>query len=444
MRKSGNNKKVSKDVLIPKMDLVEKWLTEGAKIDYETFLIEHPKEPGIKRAGYKDAIQKLMFFGVIQYPNTFAPRLVTTSTDIEGQTSIEPLLQSVVTVPEQGASSFTEIPMLKVFLTTLDGHDIIGRNHFFLEQYEKFFDQVSLDECDIIFIVPVFHSKEYFLNTELAARIDRSKKPIAFFDYNELGWWVNDLYDHIFGINTIQGTQFGENELLVPYEYLSEWMRSMFLAKRVVAYFKRELHKTTREKYPDKNIYPIDWVNHIVWDTIDTEQEYNARPIEILFIFGQSHPQRMSFVSSVISFAQVYEWGICTDPSDIEHIPGKKVAMFHRGHWNRLSQQEMYNLQSQAKITVSMPGYGVKCFRDAEAPVNSLLAIMKTDIVRMIDWSVAGAVMMVQGKMFSQLENALSNSAELYSRYLSCVKQSENSKPNKIWYDYILPKLSKQ
>lgn len=444
MRKSGNNKYVAKDVIIPKIKKVEKWIAEGASIDPETFLIQIPNEPGIKHAGYREAIEKLTFFGSLPNSHTFATRSVTTNKDFEDNTSTEPLFQSVVTTEELGASSFTETPMLKVFLTTLNESNLLGQNGIFLEQYEQFFQRVSLDDCDIIFIVPVFHQKEYVLNSMLASAIATSKKPIVFFDYNELGWWVNDQYDHIFGVHSILNSHFAQNELLAPYAYLSEWMRGMFLAKRVTAYFKRELHNTTVEKYQDKKIYPIDWVNHIVWNSIDTEDEFKARPIEILFIFGQSHPNRMQFFSSIINFSTINHWSICTDPSDIGFTPGKKVAMFHRGYWNRLSQQEMYDLQSQAKITVSLPGYGTKCFRDAEAPVNSVMAMMKNDIVRMIDWPSAGAIMMEETKKISELEKALSDPKKLYARYLLGIKKSENTKPNLIWNNYLLPKLIAQ
>lgn len=430
--------------MVPKMDLVKKWVSEGATIEPETFLIQLPNEPGVKHAGYKEAIEKITFFGSLPNPHTFAPRSVTTNNEIEGNTSIGPLSHSVVTTEGIGASSFTDKPMLKVFLTTLDLSDPIGRNHAFVDQYDQFYDQVSLEECDLVFVVPVFHKKDYLLNTELANDIVNSKKLIVFFDYNELGWWVDGEYDHIFGVNSILGSHFAEDELLAPYAYLSEWMRGMFLAKRVTAYFKRELHNTTVEKYPGKNIHPIDWVNHIVWDTIDTEEEFNARPIEVLFIFGQSHPNRMQFVSSVINFSSINHWNICTDPSDLAYTPGKKVAMFHRGWWNRLSQGEMYDLQSKAKITVSMPGYGIKCFRDAEAPVNSVMAMMETDIVRMIDWKEAGAIMMNHRSMVGEIEGALSQPDKLYARYLLGIKQSENTKPNLVWDNYILPKLSKQ
>jgi hypothetical protein len=75
------------------------------------------------------------------------------------------------------------------------------------------------------------------------------------------------------------------------------------------------------------------------------------------FRFGTAPAQCLEDVEAAISTGR--------------HCP---MALMYTPHYRRLPMEKVMWLQSQAKITISLYGNGMKCFRSVEAGYNSVMA----------------------------------------------------------------------
>lgn len=320
---------------------------------------------------------------------------------------------------------------MKVFLTSLDVEK--SQHSVFYTTFGAFFELVDDPEnADFVFLVPVPHC-EFSMNWDAAIRITHSKKPIVVFDYFEHGWWKGDTVNWMLGDKELPK----DTEFIRPYDVLSKWVFGN--KAQIKAYFQRELHKEhTKENFP---VYPIDWYNSYVWEAIDTRVEFDARPIDVLWIYGNSHPMRQQFHGEMMKQA-FPQWDVITDEKQIPFISNPTVAMLYKPHFDRLSQEEVYRIQSLSKITVSLPGFGVKCFRDTEAIVNSIVALPENNMVYHSGIKNIGLVLRSNPKSWvSCLSDFFKK--DLYEKYLGCIKRSLELKPDRVWNDYIFPIISK-
>jgi hypothetical protein len=117
-----------------------------------------------------------------------------------------------------------------------------------------------------------------------------------------------------------------------------------------------------------------------------------------------------------------------------------------------MSEDEMYELQSQSKITVSLPGSGEKCFRSSEAPLNSVMAMLdyNSSILWQAGWNETNCVFFGDSVLDHEdnpdygrdLKWELNNPEQLYQKYLNGTKIANNIKPETIWKTWILPRLN--
>jgi len=162
------------------------------------------------------------------------------------------------------------------------------------------------------------------MDSAKASRIEAAGKPIVVFDYLEYHWELIEAPDAILGLPLPPHAS--------QYKELSEWLAK----NKPKAYFKLNLRGT----HP--NTYPIDWYNAYIWGAVDSKVEFDSRPIDVLFIYGQSHPMRAQFHGLMMQKAFDLGWTIITHPDHIEHEIGPKIMFLHQPWWDRLPAERVF------------------------------------------------------------------------------------------------------
>lgn len=254
------------------------------------------------------------------------------------------------------------------------------------------------------------------------------EKPFVIFDYCEYGHDVKSI-PHFFGENT---------EL-----YLNKLHEKKFIdldnalkSVKIKCYFKRELPKNVSIKtyYP---IYPIEYPSYSESNDykIDSFEQYNKRPIDIFFNWGWSNPSRPKLHASFYDLAEKFNYRII---SNHLHLVNEKkenpksifVYSSYAPHHSRLDISSIMKFQKISKISISLNGSGIKCFRHSESSVNSLMAIQENDLKWTYEWNDENAIVLpnisnselIDSEKSIEKMISLINDKNIYDRYLNCVK----------------------
>ena len=148
---------------------------------------------------------------------------------------------------------------------------------------------------------------------------------------------------------------------------------------RVVAHFKREL----RADYVNANPYPVlplDFaLSRRCWSKTnqpDTQLQYTNRKIDVFYPWGYSNADRPLLHAELFRAYQRFGDIPATTVEDVRHcldmdqrIP---LALLFLPSHRRLPIETVLAMQHTAKLSLSLPGYGRKCWRSQEAGCNAL------------------------------------------------------------------------
>lgn len=293
----------------------------------------------------------------------------------------------------------------------------------------KYFTKSNIQNADIVF-VPITNDGWFEFNDDLEQIL--SGKRIVILDYMEYNWNIQNI-NLIFGFNA--------SELIKMHNLNTEYLKvDAFCISKINdihCYFKRELLQ-----YEDTvfKIFPIEFINdnkHFTYE-IDSLEKYKNRDIDISWIWGFSHPDRVTAHANLMRDHCVYGYAFGTDVEDLKHLTGKKVMLLMQPHYRRLDIHTMYDIQKRSKIVLSMSGAGIKCFRDAEANVNSLMAKNNNNVLWSYKWDSSNSLSFDVNTITSDLWNKLADVDGLYQLYVNSV---QNSKKYNIKYyiqDYLI------
>lgn len=252
-------------------------------------------------------------------------------------------------------------------------------------------------------------------------------KPFVIFDYSEYGHDSKNI-PHFFGENTdLYLDRINEKKFVD----LDKALRNV----KIKCYFKRELPKDISIKtyYP---IYPIEYPSvDLINYKIDSLEEYNKRPIDIFFNWGWSNPSRPKLHAAFYELAEKFNYRII---SNHLHLVNEKkenpnsilIYSSYSPHHSRLDINSILELQKISKISISLNGCGVKCFRHSESSFNSLMALQENDLEWTYKWDDENAIVLPNinnsllidsDKSIEKMLNLI-NEGNLYERYLKCVK----------------------
>lgn len=223
-------------------------------------------------------------------------------------------------------------------------------------------------------IVPLTLLNNFFFDESLY-----ELKDWVLVDYCEYGANHWDRQEtHFWGKNTQDFTYVPKTEEWAKFDkFVKDNPPSLIL--------KRELLK----KDVSEKVKPIDFPSFYIVPEPQTEEEYNKRPIEVFHYWGHSHELRRAFHGSVFEYSRKSGIGVVDNLNHLE----KSLTEYKRlwvtvnvPHFARIPMEQILQVNSASKISVSLAGAGVKCFRHAEAPINSLMLMQNDNLAWSYEW----------------------------------------------------------
>ena len=199
-------------------------------------------------------------------------------------------------------------------------------------------------------------------------------------DYTELHWDSHYADTHLFGRNTDMVEHIFQGE---------EWAKfDEFVAKKPAEiYFKREVnYKDVKD-----NVLPIDYPCYVEPIPIQTKEQYLSRPINVFNFWGRSSEYRVKFHADVWANSSRNGAAICDNMYYLERFLAEesstnKWVSLNIPHYARVNIGQILGINGLSKLSMSMWGSGKKCFRDSEAPVNSLMVMQNSNIRHTFEW----------------------------------------------------------
>lgn len=186
--------------------------------------------------------------------------------------------------------------------------------------------------------------------------------------------------------------------------------------------FKRELDKATATI---DGYYPIEYPCVIDEYPIQTREQFNSRPINVFQYWGRSSEHRLRIHSEILMHSYKKGFQACDNiyyiNSYLDHESCEKWITLWIPHYQRIEVRELMKVNNLSKLSLSWGGAGFKCFRTAEAPVNSVMVMHKNNFAWSYDWNETNCILVEHGKEIEGIEAALSNPS-LYDIYVEGMK----------------------
>lgn len=300
------------------------------------------------------------------------------------------------------------------------------------------------NDADVI-LVPITAFNHFQFDREGMARIN---KLWALVCYTEYGWDFDFHATHIWGKNT---EEFG----FFDRENGKEWKAfDDFVATHPPAIqFKREL----LERDVSPTLQPIDYLCHRPIQEPVSKESFDNRTFEVMYFWGRSHEARAALHAKMFNCTGMFSYELVTqfDHADawVSRSSNSKREnawlSVHTPWYAREDMDKVLRIQTSAKLSIAMPGAGVKTFRDCEASTTSVMVLPETLVARAFPWNEENSVV-AYGWPFSYGHSAMNfihkcrraaNNPNLYDIYLAGLENCRRYLPGYYFDNHIKPKL---
>jgi hypothetical protein len=286
------------------------------------------------------------------------------------------------------------------------------------------------DDCDVI-LVTMPWLEDYHFNDNLY----KINKPWILLDYIEYTWDWNAQETHIWTKNTGKFLpRLGRNhdDIMKFDKFVKE--------HPPILTFKREL----LEKDRTNKLLPLEYVCYLPRVPIANKEEFDNRKLEVHYNWGLSNPLRPKLHADIYTKANAYEY--VSSYEQIHHCPAKRIwASLHCPWWCRKDYKtEILPIQCQSKLTVSLFGNGIKCFRSSEAPVGGIMALVEDNLAWSFPWiDNYNSIRLRPNYMHEDISSALEKD-NLYDTYLKSQDTIDQYRTQRYIDEYLLPKIEEQ
>lgn len=260
-------------------------------------------------------------------------------------------------------------------------------------------------------------------------------KPLIVFDFGEYGYSESWKNSHLLGVQ-------GNFARVVPnpsyYTKLDTWVFGQAVAGNLVAYFKRELTADRALGYFAFPIYPIELLSPNTPEATINKDQFMKRYGGIFHLYGNSHIDRKMLHASL-------QMHFDTTVNSIGMMGGciERQAPFHLLEqvewWNRYPLETVLAAQQRCQISIALPGYGVKCFRNSEACFGAVPAIADYGFKWAVPWTEENSILLKidarSGRLnlnraVSQLNEALQDKEALFLKAQAATEACNMYRPD--------------
>lgn len=236
----------------------------------------------------------------------------------------------------------------------------------------------SVEAADVV-VVPVSYIPEAEINPAL---LDL-RKPWVMIDFLEYFRAWDEKETHVMGVNDPPLDHYKTEQWCV----LDDWIS----ANPPIAYFKRELLLKDRSDW----LLPIEWPCSITIPPIVERDEFEARNFELFNCWGLSNHDRAKFHGEIFMKMGENRLHVAASLDQMDYLnqnphemgDSRAWATVFIPHFCRIPMNLLIVRQMMAKIACSFPGSGTKCFRHAEAPVGTVMALPYDQFAWGIPWT---------------------------------------------------------
>lgn len=273
-------------------------------------------------------------------------------------------------------------------------------------------------------IVMVSWAENFVFNEALL-----SVKDYVLVCFCEGGWDLDLKESHIWGVNSEKFPRYYNNDWIKFDNWVKENPPKLLL--------KRELLK----KDVTSKIKPIEYpcVAHH-WQP-DSEEKFNNRPLSTFQYWGRSNENRLRIHGEIWHHASKKGFSVCDNVYYIDKFlqeeKGEKWVTLWIPHYERVDVNDLLKINGISKLSLSWPGAGFKCFRTAEAPVNSVMVMWENNYAFSYDWNETNCILVQPGKELEGIDKALNNPL-LYEIYLAGIKNCNKYRIDNYINNYLL------
>jgi len=281
-------------------------------------------------------------------------------------------------------------------------------------------------------VIPITRLSDYVFNENL----NNLNSRYVLVDMCELDWNWDQKDTHIFG----QNTRLFKDKF--PGE---EWATfDLFVKKNPPAiHFIRELIA----KDETETIKPVEYP---CWHPIQepvSKEAFDNRPLQVFSSWGFSHEARRRLHGEIWIHAPNHDYMVCDNlyyfDGFMQHESNpKKWVTLNLPHYDRIDISHILGVQAMAKLSVSMSGAGVKCFRHAESPINAIMCLPEDNLSWSYPWvHLENCIRLKEGQEIEGLVQALRRE-DLYNIYLKGIETIEKYKINNYLTNYLQPLIN--
>lgn len=234
---------------------------------------------------------------------------------------------------------------------------------------KRILDQIQTDKV----LVPITRLNDYVFNERLYDL--KEWILVDYFEYGANHWDRKET--HFWGKNTADFSYVPKTE---EWDKFDKFCRDNPPTKIL----KRELLK----KDVVDNVFPVEYPSFYIVPHPQTKEEYEKRPIEVFHFWGHSHEIRRAFHGGCFILAAQTGIGVVDNIDYIERSLGEYKRLWvtvNTPHFARRPMEQILAINGMSKLSVSLEGAGVKCFRHSEASLNSLMVMREDNLA----WSYA-------------------------------------------------------
>ena len=252
-------------------------------------------------------------------------------------------------------------------------------------------------------------------------------------EFSEMGWDWKFGDTHVWGSNTEKFPQFQGEE----YKKFDEWVAQN---PPLLTFARELLQKDVSEK-----LIPVDYPCWYEPTAIDDKRAFDGRPVSAFYFWGRSHEARLRLHGNMWIKASQRGFSVCDNLNYFEKFvfeeEGRKIVSLWIPHYGRVDVREIIGRQMLSKISIAMPGAGIKTFRNCESSINSVMMKWKDNLAWSYPWDEANCLLTEEGKEIDDIEAALNN-PNLYEIYKAGVANCQRYQINNYITNYIQPKIN--
>lgn len=289
-------------------------------------------------------------------------------------------------------------------------------------------NKVSTESAADVVIVVLAYMPDFHFNFQL---LD-IKKPVVLFNYLEFGWSWNRADSNLLGAGNLTKCGHLNNE---EWATLDNWVR--YQPPRLE--FQRELFQ--RDVTPAR--LPVEWLCYLPASPAQDKESFDARPFDVLNVWGLSNPVRPRLHGNIFIGSQQYGYNVIDAWGMDQSVQGRTWVTIFTPWQSRQHINELMRWQRRAKLSVSLPGCGWKCFRHSESIVDCVMALPYDPGLA---WTYpfehgVNCIRLNPDNMLADLDTATKRT-DLHEIYLRGLETADKYRSERYVAEYILPKIA--